>query len=1171
MTLLLNLKKTLVYLSTAVLILGVFTGVLLNISAVEPVDPESNICVIDGFVTDAETSRGLLEVEVSFYDYSGKEDPTDSSGSGADSTEPANVEYYYFTFTNSDGHYEFNVPQSVGLITFYLKGYESYDQEIKLEQLESLRLNVTLKAIPPPPEPDAVLKGVVADENTGNGIKDVSLSFSRDYTTTDDQPKPPASDDPNGIPRDETTSTDTKNTEEYSYIQDWFNARTDSTGKYEVELFSGTYWVSAYVYSTDTAETEYYSFSGKVIVTENTTTYYNITLKPLPPRDAFIKGYVKDSETGKPVANMGVSAYKYSNVDQNIEPKPRLDYSDSGTNGYYEPFYYGDSAFAITDSVGYFKLNLRPGTYSVNAGGTYTIYNTGDYYYDDIWYEYDEYGETGSGDSAEGGTPPPGEAVESGESTASKETGTEEDYPVGAPDNPDDGFFAPSPMEYYPFSTTAKLESKTTVWLNISLRPIPPLTSTIKGTVKNAVTGEPVVNAYISVTGYTQGYSNYYWASTDLNGDYFIKVREGYYVMTVEHYWYGIYEYDMIEFVDKEYPDAGTRAETEPAGSAGAEEPVDNTKTPPDEKSDIQYFQYKGTLMVGHEKTVVHDVDLIPYPEETSVIHGVVKDKSTGAGLNSVSIMFVIDLGDNKYTKYAYTNGNGEYSVDVPESTVTITINNHRDWNYYDKETSSGETGTDPADSTVEPGIAPPPDYKETYTSYFGYRTAFEIDADSDITFDIELEQVPEFSNMITGKVLDENNNPVKYAWVALIDFGHYYGMYDPFVTQTWTDETGKYTLWVYPGKFGLVADGSWYLSVDGYDSTFQWITFDSTGETKNQNIVLTKAESNTVNLKFKFSNWQSVTYTATMTMNENAFGLRYYIDNYFGNGDGTLESSELDSFSSEWITTAGTTPFAQLSVDSVTYHVVPGSTPGISMYVPDGSDEQEVYSNDPFVFTVKMQLAPYKSISESSAEHDVELLLNKYLPAEIEYSIEFPSGFELTGFEDDSGGNSVSGIGDSNIFINSPFDYNAWNDIYGPPEGSYREKTNLDAGDASDTLLGNPGEPKNDGSESGNGFGNDFGPGAVGGSSSIKMKVVNEDLRKDESTSALSGTQKAAVVGIVIVVVLVLLMMLAFFRKKRVSQPVELDERHEELTPPEDNKPGRPIPSRPASPPKKA
>jgi hypothetical protein len=551
-----------------------------------------------------------------------------------------------------------------------------------------------------------------------------------------------------------------------------------------------------------------------------------------------------------------------------------------------------------------------------------------------------------------------------------------------------------------------------------------------------------------------------------------------------------------------------------------------------------------------------------PYPEESSRIHGKITDKDTGDALSSVSIRFDIKVSDHSYSKYDYTNAEGEYSTTLPTSTVNIVISSYYAWDYDETLEKPMDDGT-----TTTKGADQPPDSDKmpSYTRYFGFRTELTITEDSDTTLDIQLEAIPDHTCKLTGTVLGVDGSPVQYAWVGLIDTFHFYNEYSLFFTQAWTDEAGKFELMTYPGHFWLFADSGWYMTVDGTTTNFQEINFKADNEEKSVTIKLKEAENNEIDLNIKFDSWQRAEYTAKVTLNENGFGFRYYIDNNYGNADGQINVDEVEDFVKSWIIPLGMTPFGQISVDSVTYHPEPGSSPVVTIPHEDATGLSTT-STDSLEFTIKMDIVPYKRISEKAAKHDVELVLNEYIPAEITYSIDLPGDFEMTGYSDAPSGSSITGLGGNSIYISSPFNYYTWYDMYAKETYADRGDDSMDAEEAGNLLAG-PSVPEagseTDISEKSGGFSQSSGEGT----NFVRFTVTSEDLKSQQGDDPLSGTQVLAVSALVIIVVLVIFALLLFSRKrKRPKRPEDLDDRvpHAPVGP----GPQRPVAPQPPRPP---
>jgi len=160
-------------------------------------------------------------------------------------------------------------------------------------------------------EQDAVINGYVKDLNTGSPIEGASVSISGGFWVLEE---------PNI----------------YLPPERWggYNSTvTDENGYYEMQCWSGESWL--YIYAEG-----YREYSAQVTIAENEVKQHDIQLEPRPPKTAKVSGYIRDQETGRPIADAWI------NLGNQEEP---------------------DWSSAQTDEDGYYELTTYPGYCTIDV------------------------------------------------------------------------------------------------------------------------------------------------------------------------------------------------------------------------------------------------------------------------------------------------------------------------------------------------------------------------------------------------------------------------------------------------------------------------------------------------------------------------------------------------------------------------------------------------------------------------------------------------------------------------------------------------------------------------------------------------------------------------------------------------------------------------------------
>ena len=271
---------------------------------------------------------------------------------------------------------------------------------------------------------------------------------------------------------------------------------------------------------------EYFSESISISNSEeNETLWFNVSLDPgTPPENSVICGYITDSVADDPIDGADIIQV------------------------YYDASMYYDWNYTCTNSSGFYSVNI--------AAGDILLYSDADGYYGDSVAKYD-------------------------------------------------------------------ISENETLWINLSLVPLPPENSTVCGYITDNVTENPIENAYVSLNWHDgHFYQNYTF--TNSSGFYSMNVAAG--------------EIDLY-----------------------AEE-------------DRYFGEHTGDYDIGENETLWVNISLYPIPSENSVVCGYVTDEETGDPIEDARIN--LDWHDGHghyYENYTYTNS-GFYSMNVAAGEIDLYV-----------------------------------------------------------------------------------------------------------------------------------------------------------------------------------------------------------------------------------------------------------------------------------------------------------------------------------------------------------------------------------------------------------------------------------------------------------------------------------------------------------------
>lgn len=432
-----------------------------NLSLVS-IPPENSI--IKGYVTDFSTGDPIPDADLELY-------WTDNEGN------------YRYNKTNTDsfGFYSFNVAKGVIEMFVNAEGYfYVFIGSFNIDENVIKWLNVTMNSS----SMDYIICGYINNKYSNLPVENASINLN---------------------------CRDLKN--DYYYIETYSN----DSGFYSANLRAGKidyYIIEAIGYFL-------YEYYEDIEIGEKNVTWMNISLTPMPPETSNICGYIKDSETDKPIKNASIKVvwkedyselrrYNYTNSDSSgfykINVAAGLIYLDVYAEYYFD---YYENDFEIDENETIWKnmyLDPYPSENAVVCGYITDI-NTNqpmaDVYIDLEWCDFNYHNSYYN-------------------STCTDYNGFY--YMNAAKGKIYIEAIANGYLDEY--SQLSNIFENDILWINLSLYPIPTNTSFIYGFVKDSDTGEPLEDAWIEIEWIG---CNWHHKYIDINGYEQGTNAEGYY------------------------------------------------------------------------------------------------------------------------------------------------------------------------------------------------------------------------------------------------------------------------------------------------------------------------------------------------------------------------------------------------------------------------------------------------------------------------------------------------------------------------------------------------------------------------------------------------------------------------------------------------------------------
>jgi len=479
------------------------------------------------------------------------------------------------TYSNSDGYYAINVAAGEIKLYAYKNDYYSYITDwYEIEEDEIFWINISME---PYPQENSLVCGYIIDNISGEPINEAEVEV---YW---------------------------KDGEGHS---NWNDTLTNSDGYYAMNVAAGIIRVNVHVEGYFSEHTDYLN------IEENEILWVNISMCTVPSENSLVCGYVIDSLTGDFINGTEISLNWYDDLGH-------YNYNDtlSDSNGFYvfnvaagriRLNFYADGYFNKHTEYYYIEENEtlwinismdpRPQEKSTVCGyisDSYTGEPINDtdvdlYWKDDEGHSYWKYNYTNS----------------SGYYLINIAAGRIR-LNIDA-----DGYFDEHTDWYF-------IQENETLWINISMDPIPPENSVVCGYINDGITEEPIDYADVNLHWWGLG-GNSYWNDTYSNSD-------GYYAMNV----------------------------------AAGEIDVNVHKTGYfSNYTDLYYIEENVTLWVNFS--------MIPYPPENSVVCGYIIDSITEEPIYDADVDLRWNDEEHSYWNYTYTDSDGYYIMNVAAGNIKI-------------------------------------------------------------------------------------------------------------------------------------------------------------------------------------------------------------------------------------------------------------------------------------------------------------------------------------------------------------------------------------------------------------------------------------------------------------------------------------------------------------------
>ena len=826
--------------------------------------------------------------------------------------EPEKVE----SITDDNGIVAFMLNSGSFEFCIYKENY--FDSLFSLDVKENMNHSVNIT--PYPPESSTV-RGYVTNDKTREPMEKVFISFDliesplfagepghpedppiEDRPGDDEERKEEEKEENSGSGGEGGQASSSTNVDHYYYIPHIFKeTSTDAKGYYTIDLIPGTYYVNVFpmwddfVYgeleededysSDDTWDDrgdndekkfqEYYPLTEKVTTKENETVWLNLSLKPLPPINSVIKGFVRDEDgNGIPGAWIYVYPERDPMEPEREERPPKVDedkkdgddegkrgddegkrgddgYEESGDEGYVEEVYYpgyGRDYYGDTDEKGYFEIDLREGHYVIMVEPPYYGW------VDEPGMEekpeeivYDEEGEDQKGRNGE-----------------KEEGGSSQERPPMVDENGNEN-------NLRNYKTEFDIKENEVKWLNVTLKGVPKKDGKIVGIVKDADTGESITNAEISLYG--GEVFMYSAAEVDENGKFSIDVFPGYYyinVMIIHDRYYNTEEYE------EKYGEEGTPKGEDMGGWYKVSTP---------------YFPYSTELNVKAGETVEIEILLKPKPRDAVKIEGFVRDAATNSPLKYFPLDAMIITDEYVLDNSTYTDETGHYSIHVPIGDIIL-----RTGGYYRYMEPVDSTGKD------ENGNTENEKDRTVKKDYFPQKFITHAAAPKSINKDFELEEriVPE-EDTFTVTIGDDSGGKEGYVEIYVFDtergvdyreYGYEYEYKDGVVNSDGGKTRGNEIGMRLPdGEYKVFACRNMNGAINGVSEVSSFTI--SGGVMKNAGLTIKESKPNTGRMVMDFVSKEEVKVSTEVQLTGPSIITKATLENKVGDGNMEISASE--------------------------------------------------------------------------------------------------------------------------------------------------------------------------------------------------------------------------------------------------------------------------------------
>ncbi len=239
-----------------------------------------------------------------------------------------------------------------------------------------------------------------------------------------------------------------------------------------------------------------------------------------------------------------------------------------------------------------------------------------------------------------------------------------------------------SAQDHLEKGTSLSLQAGQTRQVDLMLQPVPGNTVTVRGTIVDAESGQPIEDAYVNVNNQRWGHWNN--TRTGADGTFELATKPGYTLLTVHaerYYWIPCGEREMLA--------------EEPAAGGGGDRAVSTSMPAPCDQQEREHgYLSRSMSFVGQDgQASTFDLELKRAPAPDATFQGWIINTTSQEGIAGAQISFWNE--ETGSWGQAETDEDGSYTIDVRAGYYTINV-----WveGYFQQvanaELASGETRT---------------------------------------------------------------------------------------------------------------------------------------------------------------------------------------------------------------------------------------------------------------------------------------------------------------------------------------------------------------------------------------------------------------------------------------------------------------------------------------------